>query len=301
MRLGRSSLSFSIRSLDPFGAEVVGLSLDTPLTDEKREALNQAWVKNVVLCIRDQDVGPEQFLRLAAIFGTPVQQPIRRKEYEVEGFPELRVLSSQHIDTYGDRKPLLTGGSWHTDHSHLPDPPWGTMLHALALPSRGGATSFINQAAAYEGLPLSLKGKVDGLVAHHVYLSKHSKRRLQAMTVEEVAAAPSARHPLVQPHPVTGRLALYFNPIRIERFDGLGEEESQALLEELIVHCEQDHFVYRHHWRLGDVLLWDNRQSLHMVTHDYPAEEHRLMHRTLVGSAALAASMREANAGKHVV
>jgi taurine dioxygenase len=290
--------SFELRPLMPFGAEVVGLSLDAPISDEMRAALNRAWVENVVLCIRGQDVGPAEFLELAHIFGTPVQQPIQRKEYQVDGFPELRVLSSRHLDTQGDNRPLQIGGSWHTDHSHLPEPPWGTMLHALHLPSRGGATSFTNQTAAYEGLSPSLKSRVDGLVGHHVYLSKYSKRRLQTMTPEEQARAPSARHPLVRTHAVTGKQALYFNPVRIEQFDGISEAQSQALLAELIAHCEQDAFVYRHEWCSSDVVIWDNRQALHMVKHDYPHEELRLMHRTLVGSDALAKSMQAANAGK---
>ena len=295
------TVGFELRPLSPFGAEVVGLSLEQPLEPEARTALQGAWGEHIVLCIRDQEVGPDGFLELARIFGTPVQQPIQRKEYQVAGFPELRVLSSEHVDTFGDNKPLQIGGSWHTDHSHLPEPPWGTMLHALHLPSRGGATSFTNQTAAYEGLPSALRSKVDKLIGHHVYLSKYSKRRLQAMTPEERASAPSARHPLVRIHPATGKRALYFNPVRIEQFDGLSEADSQALLAELVAHCEQPQFVYRHEWCLSDVLIWDNRQALHMVSHDYPADELRLMHRTLVGSAKLAEVMASANAAKRAV
>lgn len=289
-------MSIDIRPLgDACGAEVVGLSLEAPLSSSDRDRLNAAWVENVVLCIRDQFLEPQDFLRLASIFGTPAQQPIQRKEYQVDGHPEIRVLSSAHLDTFGDKKPLRTGGSWHTDHSHLTEPPWGTMLHAIALPSRGGTTSFTNQTAAYAGLPANMRAEVDPLVGHHVYLSKYSKRRLQAMTEQEMARAPSAHHPLVRKHSVTGKPALYFNPIRIEQFDGMSEANSQALLDRLIAHCERPEFVYRHEWKLGDVLLWDNRQALHMVEHDYPPDELRLMHRTLIGSEALARRMRESN------
>ena len=165
------------------------------------------------------------------------------------------------------------------------------MLHALELPSRGGVTCFTNQTAAYEALDDAQQRELAALVGKHIYLSRFSKRRLQAMTPDEIARAPSASHPLVRPHPVTGRPALFFNPVRIEEFEGMSPEASQDLIHRLIEHCEQPRFVYRHQWRQGDVLIWDNRQALHMVEHDYPKDELRLMHRTLVGSEALAETM----------
>ncbi|NKC16590.1 MAG: TauD/TfdA family dioxygenase [Gammaproteobacteria bacterium] len=286
-------MGFEIRRLNgPFGAEVLGLTEPRALARDDVQRLNRAWVNHVVLCLREQHVAPDGLLRLARLFGTPARQPLQRAEYQVPGYPELRVLSSEHVDTHGDKKPLYTGGSWHTDHSHLPEPPWGTMLHAIALPSRGGQTSFTDQTAAFAALSGEDKSRFEGLMGHHIYLSKYSKRRLQAMTAEERAAAPSARHPLVRRHDVTGRPALYFNPVRIEQFDGMTEAASQALLAQLTAHCEREQFVYRHSWQLGDVLIWDNRQALHKVAHDYPAGELRLMHRTLVGSTALAEAMR---------
>jgi taurine dioxygenase len=286
-------MGFEIRSLDgPFGVEIVGLSAADSLTDAERGRLARAWADSVVLCVRDQHLAPGELLAFARLFGTPVRQPLQRPEYQVAGHPELRVLSSRHVDTHGDGRPLLIGGSWHTDHSHLSEPPWGTVLQALVLPSRGGDTSFTNQTAAYASLSPAQRAEVDALVGIHVYLSRYSKRRLQSMTPEEAARAPSARHPLVRRHEVTGRPALYFNPVRIERFEGMSEADSQALLARLLAHCEREEHVYRHRWRVGDVLIWDNRQALHMVAHDYPPDELRLMHRTLVGRPALAEATR---------
>jgi taurine dioxygenase len=287
---------FDVRPMGEFfAAEVIGFSHQHTFSEADRALLVQAWAENVVLCFRDQDLGPGQFLQLASIFGTPAQQPIQRAEYQVQGFPEVRVLSSAHIDTYGDGKPLLIGGTWHTDHSHLDDPPWGTMLHALELPSRGGDTSFMNLTSAYQDLDAVDKAVVDPLIGEHVYLSKYSKRRLQTMTPSEQARAASARHALVRTHAVSGSRGLYFNPIRVERFEGVSEAASQALLDKLIAHGEKPEHIYRHCWRPGDVLLWDNRQALHMVAHDYPLDETRVMHRTLVGSPALARTMAAAN------
>ena len=279
-------MSIQIGKLDgPFGAEVVGLDIRAGVGQADRARLQQAWVDNVVVCIRGQKLSPGEFVDVAGIFGQPEPQPIQREEYAVAGYPEIRVLSSLHTDTNGDGKPLLTGGTWHTDHSHLPAPPSGTMLYAITLPATGGDTSFTNQTAAYEGLPAALRDQVDSLIGRHVYNSRYAPRRLQTMTPGEAERAPSAQHPLVRTHDVTGRPALYFNPIRIEQFAGLSVEESQTLIKTLVAHCEQPDYVYRHRWREGDVLLWDNRQALHMVAHDYEPGALRLMHRTLVRQA----------------
>jgi len=286
-------MAFEIRPLDgPFGAGVLRYQPGCPIAAAERERLVRTWAEQGLLCFRDLRLEPSDFLALARLFGTPSPQPLQRAEYRVEGFPELRVLSSRHVDTFGDGKPLLTGGTWHTDHSHLPDPPWGTLLHALRLPTRGGATCFANLTLAYAGLSVSQRAELDGLEAEHRYLSKFSRRRLQALTPAEERRRSCASHPLVRAHPVTGRPTLYFNPVRIETFSGMSEQASQALLDRLVRHCERPEYVYRHQWRGGDVLLWDNRQTLHRVEHDYPADELRLMHRTLIGSPELAESMR---------
>ena len=277
-------MDFEIRTLPGvIGAEVSGLDIDRHGGDAAaRRRLQEAWTDRVVLVFRDMELDPAGFVALAGLFGDNVAQPVQRPEYRVEGFPQIRLLSSRHRDTLGDGKPLDTGGTWHTDHSHLPEPPRGTMLRAIRLPDRGGDTSFTNQRAAYEALDEVTRREVEPLVGHHIYNSRFAPRRMAKMTAEEAREAPSARHPLVRPHPVSGQKALYFNPIRIERFDGLDAEASQALMARLTAHCEQERFVYRHRWRPGDVLLWDNAQALHMVRHDYDRTQERIMHRTLV-------------------
>ena len=278
-------MSFEIRPLPGVtGAEVIGFDIGRDGADgAARRRLQDAWTDRVVLVFRDMEIDEAGFMRLAGLFGENVPQPVQRPEYRVEGFPLIRLLSNRHRDTLGDNKPLNVGGTWHTDHSHLPDPPRGTVLRAIRLPGEGGDTSFTNQRAAYEALDEATRREVDPLVGHHVYNSRYAPRRMATMTPEEEREAPSARHPLVRPHPASGRKALYFNPIRIERFDGMDAASSQALMDRLVAHCEQDRFIYRHRWRPGDVLIWDNAQALHMVRHDYDPAEERIMHRTLVG------------------
>ena len=277
-------MPFEIRRLgDSLGAEVVGFDLERDATPENAQKLLDAWLENVVLCVRDQHVGPEGFVKLARMFGTPTPQPLQRAEYQVEGFPELRVLSSEHRDTLGDGKRMMTGGSWHSDHSHQQDPPRGTMLHALQLPSSGGNTSFTNQHAAFAALPAEMQERAKALSVHHVYNSPFAPRRMQKLSAEEQkVAAPDAWHPLARPHPVDGRRAIYLNPIRTAEIEGMDEAAAQDLLNEMLAHSTQPRFVYSHEWKVGDVLIWDNPQALHMVSHDYPEDEVRVMHRTLI-------------------
>ena len=276
-------MSFEIRNLPGVtGAEVLGFDPDGAGEADRRR-LREAWTDRVVLAFRGMEIDEAGFMQLAGLFGEPVPQPVQRPEYRVEGFPLIRLLSSRHRDTLGDNRPLNVGGSWHTDHSHLPHPPRGTLLRAIRLPAEGGDTSFTNQRAAYEALDEETRREVDPLVGRHIYNSRYAPRRMAAMTQGEAREAPSARHPLVRPHPASGRKALYFNPIRIERFEGMDAASSQALMARLVAHCEQDRFVYRHRWRAGDVLVWDNAQALHMVRHDYDPACERIMHRALVG------------------
>jgi len=266
----------------PFGAEVLGFDVARDATPESARELQAAWLEHVVLCFRDLSLQPADFVRLAALFGQPAPQPLQRPEYKVEGHPEIRVLSSEHVDTLGDGKPLRVGGSWHTDHSHQQDPPRGTMLYALRLPSRGGDTGFTNQHAAFTALPAEKRELAKTLKVHHVYNSAHAPRRMPKLSAEEAQQAPSAVHPLARPHPVDGRLALYLNPIRTASIEGMEEAAGQELLAEMLKHSTQPQFRYTHRWRQGDVLIWDNPQALHMASHDYPPDELRLMHRTLV-------------------
>lgn len=277
-------MAFTIKPLDaPLGAEVIGFDINRDATPEASAQLLDAWLEHVVLCFRDQDLQPADFVRLASLFGKPRPQPLQRPEYQVDGHPELRVLSNRHRDTLGDGKPMKVGGSWHSDHSHQQDAPRGTMLYALQLPSSGGNTSFTNQHAAYNGLSPEQQEMARGLRVHHIYNSPYAPRKMQALSAEEQKhAAPEAWHPLARPHPVDGRLAIFLNPIRTVSIEGMPDIAAQELLNEMLEHSTQPQYRYSHQWRKGDVLIWDNPQALHMVDHDYPPDELRLMHRTLV-------------------
>ena len=277
-------MAFSIKPFDAaLGAEVIGFDINRDATPEASAELLTAWLEHVVLCFRDQALEPADFVKLAGLFGKPRPQPLQRPEYTVDGFPQLRVLSNRHLDTHGDGKQIKTGGTWHSDHSHQQDAPRGTMLHALQLPSHGGNTSFTSQHAAYKGLSAEKQELAKRLRVHHIYNSPFAPRKMQALSAaEQKHAAPDAWHPLARPHPVDGRLSIFLNPIRTISIEGMTDEAAQEVLGEMLEHSTHPQYRYTHQWRKGDVLIWDNPQALHMVDHDYPPDELRLMHRTLV-------------------
>ncbi|MCH9670774.1 MAG: TauD/TfdA family dioxygenase [Gammaproteobacteria bacterium] len=268
-----------------FAARVSGMNdgaLDE-ISPADVEMLHELWVNAAVLCFAEANLTSAGLVRLASMFGEVRPQPLQRDEYKVPGYPQLRVVSSAHLDTFGDGLPLRTGGSWHTDHSQLSHPPSGTILSAVQIPGEGGGdTSFTDQRGAYDGLPVDVREDIEWLVGEHVYNSRYAVRRLQKLKPGEVPERAPSMHPLVRRHPITGRKLLYFNPIRIERFVGLDDDTSQAILGNLLAHCSQEKYVYRHRWSPGDVLLWDNRQTMHMVDHDYVSDTERIMHRALV-------------------
>lgn len=275
-------MALSIQPLgDALGAEVLGFELARDLTPETVEEINAAWADHIVLCFREQHLTPYEFVRLARMFGEPVKQVVKQKEFSLPEVPEIGIVSSEQRDSItGER--VYRGGSWHTDHSHIPVPPRGTMLYGLQLPPTGGDTRFTNQRAAYRALPEATKQRLAGLRALHVYLSKYSPRKMPTRTQAEEAISPGASQPIVRTHPPTGEKAIYLNPIRTETIEGMDETEAQQLLHELLEHSTQPQFQYAHHWRLHDVVIWDNRCALHAATFDYDFAHERRMHRIMV-------------------
>jgi taurine dioxygenase len=275
-------MTLSIQPLgDALGAEVTGFDFRRDPTPDAVEAINQAWAQHVVLCFRHQHLTPQEFVRLARMFGEPVKQAIKQREFSLPDVPEVGILSSeQRAPVTGER--LYRGGSWHTDHSHLPMPPRGTMLNALQIPERGGDTRFTNQHAAYAALPEATKQALEGLRAVHVYESKYSPRKMPTRSQEEITVSPQASPPIARTHPPSGEKALYLNPIRTEAIEGMPAEAAQALLDELLAHSTQPQFQYAHKWRLHDVLIWDNRCALRAATFDYDFSRERYMHRIMI-------------------
>jgi alpha-ketoglutarate-dependent taurine dioxygenase len=261
------------------GAEVRGVDLSQPVPDDVADALRDAWSKHLVLLFRDQEMTPEQYLEAARIFGKP-QVGAARKYFEKAGaldtihtlpVPEVSVLSN--LDREGRPVKENAGlGSlevvWHSDNSYIEQPPAGSTLYAREIPDDGtGKTSFNSQYLAYEELPADLRAAIEGK------RSKQDASRNSAGTLrpgvkkpEKPEDVPGPMHPLIRVHPVTKRKALYLGRRRVypsQFIDGVSHEESEALLDRLWAHATQDKYKWTHTWRVGDMLVWDNRAAMH--------------------------------------
>ena len=265
---------------DSMGAQVTGLDLKDEPSGETVTALNDAFAEHIVLCIRDQELTPEQYVDAARLFGKPMVQV--NKQLNFDELPELGVLSSDDRDELGTGERVIRGTTWHTDHSFKAVPPKATLLYALVVPESGGDTSFCDMRAAYEALSEETKRRIDGLKAVHSYESSRSPKRMMARSEDEVRDTPDVVHPLVREHPPTGRKALFMSTTRLERIVGLGRDESDALVDRLLAHATQPRFQYHHKWRPGDLVIWDNRCSMHHANADYPLDAKRLLHRIIL-------------------
>ena len=273
-------MNFQTEKLGPhMAAAVSGIDLNTPADAATQAALTGVLHDNLVICIRGQKLSPPAFLAAMSKFGTPM---LRKQLTRTAECAEVNIISSEDRDVLGDGKKIVNGANWHTDDSFMRAPCSLTMLYGVEVPSRGGDTQFTNMYDAYADLPTATKARIDPLKVIHKYHSSRKLSRITTRPAEEMAAMPEATHPLVRTHPETRRRSLYLNPNRMEQVVGLDRAESDALLDELIAHATQPKYEYRHAWRLGDIVIWDNRCTMHKANADYPEGERRLMHRVIV-------------------
>jgi taurine dioxygenase len=257
------------------GAEVVGIDLTRSVSPEARAALNAAFVQHAVLVVREQALKPGQMLAAVELFGPVFRQHNTR--FALPDCPDIHYISNQ--DRFPDGTRYIPGEGWHTDHSNDTRPPKATVLHAVTLPDRGGDTQYANMAAAYAALPTALRERIAGLMAIHVYQSSHSARKLMGLPETAKERVPNAvLHPMVRTHPENGRQSIYINPIRIEGILGMDHREALPLLDELLAFTTQEAFQYRHEWRPGDLVLWDNRCLLHKANGDYDMAQTRYLY-----------------------
>jgi len=267
------------RLTDRTGVEVVGVDLTRPVSAAAQTELNRAFVEHGVLVIRDQALTPAQMLTAVELFGPVFHQ--HNTTFALPECPLIHYISNQ--DRFPDGSRYIPGEGWHTDHSNDTRPPKATVLHAVTLPDRGGDTQFANMAAAYAALPAAMQQRIAGLMAIHVYQSSHSARKLMGLSDPNKERVPNAvLHPIVRTHPENGRKSIYINPIRIEGIVGMDHKEALPLLEDLLDHAVQETFQYRHEWRPGDLVMWDNRCLLHKANGDYDMEQTRYLYRVML-------------------
>jgi taurine dioxygenase len=261
------------------GAEVRGIDLARPIDEADQARLNRAFVDHSVLVFRDQHLTPHRLAAVVGMFGEVFPQHDPR--FALPECPLIHYISNQNF--YPDGKRYIPGEGYHTDHSNAPCPPKATVLHAVRLPDTGGDTQYVNMHLAYDELPQETRRRIADLKAIHVYQSRHSRRMLMELTEEGRKRVPDAViHPIVRTHPESGRKAIYINPIRIEGIVGMPEPEALALLGDLLEHSTRPEYQYRHQWRPGDLVMWDNRSLLHKANGDYDMNQVRYLYRIML-------------------
>lgn len=262
------------------GAEVSGIDL-CRITDANFSAIYRAWLDHLVLLFRGQTLTDDDLIAFSRRFGeldfAPIQENGRRF---VEGHPEIYVVSN--VIENGVAIGSLGAGEavWHTDMSYLEDPPKASMLYAIEIPPAGGNTGFTNMYRAYEELPDALKRRIAGRrVKHDGTYNSGGYVRQGVMPTDDPREAPGTYHPIVCTHRETGRKCLYLGRRRNAYIDGLELAESEALLDEVWQYATRDELTWYNTWRVGDVVLWDNRCTMHRRD-PFDASSRRIMHRT---------------------
>ena len=278
-------MAFNVKPMTKIlGAEVTGIDLSQPIDEETRRALHDTWIKHAVIVVRDQHLDAGQFADAARLFGEIMVQQL--KKFTLPDHPEVGTISSRDLPLV-DGKLHVRGENFHTDHSNYVAPPKATTLHAIALPPTGGDTQFVDARAAFDDLPEARRKELVKLRSPHVYESSQSPRKMAALSAEERAKVPQTLQPLVIRHPESGRAALYLNTGRMEGIEGMDKDEGFQLIDELYAHATQPKYEYRHQWKAGDMVIWDNRSVMHQANADYDPEEDRYLYRIMLQGAPL--------------
>ncbi|MBT5459609.1 MAG: TauD/TfdA family dioxygenase [Rhodospirillaceae bacterium] len=276
-----TTLGLQVEKLSPhIGAEVKGIDLNQEQSAETMAELKRLWLEHLVLLFRDQTLDQEGQLRATEFFGEIGILARPAKEYPV-GYSKLlpNVMLISNIRENGEPIGALPDGEmmFHHDMLHAELPHKGTLLYSVEIPSHGGETLFASGYAAYETLPDEIREPLEGKWARHHYNYGSVKKGDDKGTV----SFSDSEHPIFRTHEETGRKAIYVNRLMTEEVIGLPKDESDYLLNALFDHMEKPEFVYEHSWRVGDLLLWDNRNSSH-ARRDFPNGERRLMLRTTI-------------------
>ncbi len=269
------------------GAEVRGVDPTRPLDAATVRAVRTAWLENQILLFPDMEMSVAQHVAFSRNFGEIETTPVRSKKSPYPDHPEIVEVRSQ--PRAGEPHSGKVDVDWHSDGAYTLCPPTGSFLHCRAMPDVGGNTCFTNMYMAYERLSAAMKRVVDNLkVVNSIANTSSYRNRMRLypeQTMKDLETLPPVVQPMVRVHPETGRRALYLSEGMTGQIYGMTQEEGAGLLKYLFQHCVRDIFMYRHRWRINDVILWDNRCVMHMVPGDFdPAGQLRLMLRTtLVG------------------
>jgi taurine dioxygenase len=254
------------------GAEISGVDLSEPLDKGTVAAIRKAWLDNVIILFRDQNLGEDDQERFCRYLGE--LEVVRSAVAQDSAHPSILLITN--VRGTGKVTALEDGEMmFHYDQCYYEHPAMGSTLYAMEVPKEGGDTIFANCYKAYEALPADLRKRVDGLKALNYY---DYKRDPTIRPTNLNPDAPQWVHPVVRTHPETGRKALFVNRLMTIRIEGMDPDEGDALLNSLFEHIEKPEFQYVHHWRIKDMIMWDNRCSVHARTFFSP-DERRMMRR----------------------
>ena len=260
------------------GAEVRDVDLARPLSAAEVQAIQQAFDRHLLLVFPAQRIDEPQHIAFSRHFGDLQVHVL--DQYRHPRYPEIYLLSNvkggQTTGEHPDKGTLV----WHSDLSFQPRPALATILYGLEVPRSGGDTLYANMCAAYDALDVSAKCKLEELRAVHDLDASRRRAGEPPMTDKQRAAAPPVEHPMVTTHPRTGRKILYISR-HVSHIAGMKRETSDLLLDALMAHATQERFVFRHRWGQRDVVMWDNRCTMHCATPYDAAGERRVLHRTV--------------------
>jgi taurine dioxygenase len=260
--------SLTITPLHPsLGAEIEGVDLAAPIDPPTRQALSRALADHLALVFRDQALTPTQYLAAASVFGPPMEQ-----HYSQHNMPDFPL-----IGLVWHRNGQQPAEQWHTDHTNRERPPAATILYGVEIPSAGGGTSVANMRAAYHELAEDERRRLDGLTT----VNSLDRDRADTRQEDRDKYGAPIRHPMVRTHPVHGSRAVYFHISKATHIEGMTPERSHAYMADLLERMIRPEIVYHHTWRRGDVLVIDDRATMHRAHGDYDRRESRILWRII--------------------
>jgi taurine dioxygenase len=264
------------------GADIEGVDLAGSLSPETMATIKQAWGDHLVLRFRGQHLTDDDLMRFSRQFGELDWAPVAATNDAPEGREYIMIVSNVVENGIAIGQLGAYEALWHTDMSYIAEPPMASALYSLEAPPSGGDTGFCNMYLALETLPVELRREVEGKVCRHD-ASRNSAGELRRGYVDAPDASQTigADHPIVRIHPATGRKALFLGRRRNAYIPGLSLADSEALLDALWAHATRDEFTWYQQWRVGDLILWDNRSVMHRRDAFDPAAR-RVMHRTQI-------------------
>jgi len=261
------------------GAEIADVDLAQPLSNAEFDQIHRTFLEKGILLFRDQEITREQHIAFSRRFGElDTHESLPRDRHP--DYPELLLVTNIPKENGKPSDSKYTGQQWHSDLSFTPVPSLGSLLRGITIPPVGGDTMFTNMYRAYDALSDGMKKMIADLHGIHTGSRKIVDLSSDRATEQKKLNPPIAQ-PVVRVHPETGRKALYIGE-KVSAFVGMTEEESRPLIDYLVKHATRPQFVYRHQWRQNDIVLWDNRCTMHIALGDYEDEEIRHLERTTV-------------------